>query len=1218
MIGAIAIQDYEREDAYDSRDQEILTRLASHVAVAVYKAQLMSRVQRGLRQRATLLEFTSHLRPEAELDRDWALWAFLTGVTASYGLGYNRAMLLRWVPAEDRISTQGVLAGWIGIGDMDAESAEQTWAQMDARGIDSLERFLELPRSEYDNTPINQSLQGIRIPVSKDANDGFSRAVFYGQSSVVSGSIQDPSTAPFLGVFEPLEFAVVPLKLGNQLIGALTTDNRFTGEPIDDEAVDLLRSFADVVMTHLDNARLRQELERRVDVLHRYYEMMASLRTIPDRNESLRLVAETLRDLYQLDTCTFGLLDEEGKQLVFDTAHQFGLPSEVVRSIDELPQRQWSHLHESDEPVIIPDLTEASEVRNVLFHPDLQSLVILPVRDIRGRLRGVLTMGRRGPLTVRPEDRDNLKALAGQAGLSLRNAELFAETERRSREQAQLLDIARRITGAVADSDRSVLDEIVQSAKDLMGADVVTVYPFLEPGASPTIPPIASVGLRSSTLPKGLLDLEDRSLGIMGLVQKVGELIVEDLEIGWDRSCTVKFPAPREGGFSDREGIRAFAGFSLLADDEFVGELFVSYRQPHSFDEEELLLLENFAAQAAISLQKELLMRRVERLLESQIDAVDGLQQVEELVGIPDCPLDDVWRAILETAVTVTGADRGSFLTMDEKTGNLQRVGTVNVPTERLNEDAEQTVRGKRGITGWVAAQKRSVLVTDVHDDPEWSRWYVDIVPGTQSELVVPILLGAERDLVGIIDLECDRKSAFDQDAQRLVEALAAAAAVAYQNASLYRRADRRQKHLQAQISAARAISASLDLDTILYRILEEAVKLTEIDGKRAHLAVILMWKKDSLVFTRVYPEEKLETLKARLGEHIPIPEGRLHSNGTRRMGICGRVARTKQPGNVPDVEQDEDYLEFYPGTRSELAVPLLAGKRLIGVLNVEHVDVSAFDEEDVEALKALAEQAVIAILNAQTHGELQHRQQELEAKSEELAASNAVALTGILGSTLVHDLQGFVSAIHKGLQEIQYTLPAKPLQEAVAPPIDDMMSATDRIQELASQLRLSPEEQPDLVNIHALLMDRIGDWKKMYRHDEIDWHLAPGTETDSPQARVNRLAFVSALDTLVDNAVVAMRGRPVRRLTISTRLLRERVEIDFEDTGSGVPEEIRSKLFKERIVKRAGESGGGIGGLIVNLIARAAKGGVHLADTSPQGTRVTVWLPVELSNASN
>ena len=93
-------------------------------------------------------------------------------------------------------------------------------------------------------------------------------------------------------------------------------------EPIDDEALDLLRSFADVVMTHLDNAQLRQELERRIDVLHRYYEMMASLRTTLDRSASLRLVAKTLRDLYQLDTCTFGLLDGESNRLIFETAHQ--------------------------------------------------------------------------------------------------------------------------------------------------------------------------------------------------------------------------------------------------------------------------------------------------------------------------------------------------------------------------------------------------------------------------------------------------------------------------------------------------------------------------------------------------------------------------------------------------------------------------------------------------------------------------------------------------------------------------------------------------------------------------------------------------------------------------------------------------------------------------------------------------------------------------------
>jgi len=175
------------------------------------------------------------------------------------------------------------------------------------------------------------------------------------------------------------------------------------------------------------------------------------------------------------------------------------------------------------------------------------------------------------------------------------------------------------------------------------------------------------------------------------------------------------------------------------------------------------------------------------------------------------------------------------------------------------------------------------------------------------------------------------------------------------------------------------------------------------------------------------------------------------------------------------------------------------------------------------------------------------------------------------------------------------------------------MMTATDRIQELAGQLRLSPEDRPDQVNLHALLTERVADWQKLYRYDRVEWVLHPDPAVASPQIEVNRLALISALDKVVDNAVVAMRGRRARKLTIRTRAVERRIEIDFVDTGSGVPEEIRDKLFKEQLVKEQGQEGGGIGGLIVNLIARASKGDVRLADTGPQGTTVTLCLPLEV-----
>lgn len=99
-------------------------------------------------------------------------------------------------------------------------------------------------------------------------------------------------------------------------------------------------------------------------------------------------------------------------------------------------------------------------------------------------------------------------------------------------------------------------------------------------------------------------------------------------------------------------------------------------------------------------------------------------------------------------------------------------------------------------------------------------------------------------------------------------------------------------------------------------------------------------------------------------------------------QGIIGTVAQTGQPLLVPDVTQDPRYFfyENLPHTRSELAVPLKHGKRILGVLDVQATEPNAFDLVALEAITALANQLAVALENARLFSELARRVQELTA----------------------------------------------------------------------------------------------------------------------------------------------------------------------------------------------------------------------------------------------
>jgi PAS domain S-box-containing protein len=100
-------------------------------------------------------------------------------------------------------------------------------------------------------------------------------------------------------------------------------------------------------------------------------------------------------------------------------------------------------------------------------------------------------------------------------------------------------------------------------------------------------------------------------------------------------------------------------------------------------------------------------------------------------------------------------------------------------------------------------------------------------------------------------------------------------------------------------------------------------------------------------------------------------PEDAIRDEISVGRGVMGRVAATGNPVLVSDVADAPDYLAGIQGARSELAVPLVARERVIGVFNVESPRPGAFSEDDIPPLMAMAAQAAMAIENARLYRNL-------------------------------------------------------------------------------------------------------------------------------------------------------------------------------------------------------------------------------------------------------
>jgi PAS domain S-box-containing protein len=172
-------------------------------------------------------------------------------------------------------------------------------------------------------------------------------------------------------------------------------------------------------------------------------------------------------------------------------------------------------------------------------------------------------------------------------------------------------------------------------------------------------------------------------------------------------------------------------------------------------------------------------------------------------------------------------------------------------------------------------------------------------------------------------------------------------------------RLERRAVQLQAAAEVARDATTARDLDELLNR----AVNLVRDRFGFYHAGIFL-----------VDDQGEYAILTAATGEAGRAMLERGHKLRVGEVGIVGYVAGSGQPRIALDVGADAVHFRnpFLPETRSEMALPLKVGGRVIGVLDVQSEEASAFDEDDVRVLQTMADQLAVAIESARLLGELQ------------------------------------------------------------------------------------------------------------------------------------------------------------------------------------------------------------------------------------------------------
>lgn len=368
-------------------------------------------------------------------------------------------------------------------------------------------------------------------------------------------------------------------------------------------------------------------------------------------------------------------------------------------------------------------------------------------------------------------------------------------------------------------------------------------------------------------------------------------------------------------------------------------------------------LLTTLAAQAAIAIENALLYEMTARALTQRVEELSTTAEIVHELAAASLDLERVIDLMLDKAMQATGADYGVVALYDEEKGGLLLLSQRGYPPGILESYRYEPWPVEQGIVGRVVKTRRVALVPDVSQDPD----YVETADRVRSQLAVPII--REGEVVGVVSLESSELAGFSERDAGFVGHLAGHAAIAIENARLYENITERMREAMALYRVSTKLMRSLNVD----QLLEEILKVLEKFFGYLSCAVLLVDEASGELYikaSRGYPREVVERTRIKISKE----------------GITGWVAAHKMPLNVPDVAKDPRYAEGVRGTRSEMAVPMLSGDKVIGVLDAQSPKINAFNEDDLRILSSVAAQATVAIEKAWLFEQVAEGRNKLQA----------------------------------------------------------------------------------------------------------------------------------------------------------------------------------------------------------------------------------------------